>query len=176
METVRLTNSDSVWYNVFLSIYEKSFPIHEQRTAIQQEKAFASPAYHLDVYTEGDQLLAFIAYWEMEEYIYIEHLAVNPDCRGQNIGTALLASFTADRNKTVLLEIDPLTDEVARRRLRFYEHVGFHMNELPHFHPPYREGNPPHALIILSHGGPAPVPLLKKFQQELKETIMDFTQ
>ena len=52
--------------------------------------------------------------------------------------------------KTVVLEIDPPVDEIARRRQGFYQRCGFAVNPYPHVHPPYRPEYPGHELVVLS--------------------------
>lgn len=50
----------------------------------------------------------------------------------------------------MILEIDPLTTDIAVRRKRFYERLGFMLNPFPHVHPPYHDGLTGHALLVLS--------------------------
>lgn len=149
-----------------------SFPVFEQRDRKQQEQAFASDRYHLDCLIEGDRLLAFIAYWDFEQYIYIEHFAVNPDCRGENIGSRVLQELIDTKQKTILLEIDPLTTDIARKRFRFYERLGFMANTYVHHHPPYKKEFPAHELIVLSFGQTIDEKLYQTFYQELSEVVM----
>ena len=146
----RIQSINDKWYSSFYSIYSVSFPIFEQRNQEQQEYAFTFDNYYLDCLTEGDKFLAFIAYWDFEEYIYIEHFAVNPDCRGKNIGSRTLQNLIDAKKKMILLEIDPLTTEIARKRFHFYKRLGFEANKYAHFHPPYNKEFPAHELIILS--------------------------
>lgn len=50
----------------------------------------------------------------------------------------------------MLLEIDPLVDDIARASLRFYQHCGFVQNNFEHRHPPYRKDFQAHKLIVLT--------------------------
>ena len=138
------------WYDDFLKIYSTSFPIHEQRDNEQQKEAFKNEHYHLICLIESEKLHSFICYWEFENYVYIEHFAVNNKLRGQNIGSGTLSLFKQEINKTIILEIDPVKDKVSAKRLRFYEKSGFKVNAYRHHHPPYNSNYPPHELAVLS--------------------------
>ncbi|MCD8043355.1 MAG: GNAT family N-acetyltransferase [Tannerellaceae bacterium] len=174
MEKNYILNTKDRWYIPFRTIYNSSFPLHEQRTEEQQIKAFAHPAYRLQIITENENLLSFISYWEFDSYIYIEHLAVNPEFRGNNRGSQLLQDFTSGQPKTVLLEIDPLIDDISHRRFEFYKRNGFYDNPYPHFHPPYRQEFSAHELIVLSHSKQISRKEYEQFKTDLEEVVMKF--
>lgn len=155
MEIVRLTTVDAVLYKAFREIYDISFPIFEQRTEQQQTDAFADSRYHLDCYTgnEPGRLQGFIAYWRFENYTYVEHFAIHPDERGKGLGGQILSNLIEQESGRVLLEIDPVVDEISAARLRFYQSYGFVENSYAHIHPAYREEYPDHSLVVLSTEG-----------------------
>jgi len=168
-----IRNIADKWYNAFCAIYSVSFPIFEQRNKKQQEKAFTFDSYYLDCLIDGDRFLAFIAYWDFDKYIYIEHFAVNPDYRGENIGSRTLQNLIDSKQKMILLEIDPLTTDIARKRFRFYERLGFVANSHVHYHPPYNKEFPAHELIVLSLSQPIDERLYQTFYKDLSEIVMD---
>jgi len=141
---------DDRLYSRFKALYSSSFPIFEQRTEAQQAWAFEQAAYHLAGYTDDGKWTGFISYWEFDTYIYIEHFAIDSSLRGQGYGSRVLKAFVEQKGKTILLEIDPIVDEVSAARLRFYTHCGFLTNPYPHRHPAYREGCQPHPLVVLT--------------------------
>lgn len=169
----RIKSTEDKWYNEFYNIYSVSFPIFEQRNKEQQAYAFTFDNYHLDCLIENDRFLAFIAYWNFEEYIYIEHFAVNPDFRGENIGSRSLENLIDLQQKMILLEIDPLTTDIARKRYRFYERLGFVANDYNHHHPPYNKEFPAHELIVLSLNQTIDEKLYQTFYKDLSEVVMD---
>lgn len=57
--------------------------------------------------------------------------------------------FLAQHPQTIL-EIDPLTTEIASRRLRFYQSLGFVENSYSHAHPSYHSEISDHELVVLS--------------------------
>lgn len=170
----RILSTEDKWYDKFYAVYSVSFPVFEQRNREQQRYAFTFENYYLDCLTEGDRFLAFIAYWDFNEYIYIEHFAVNPDYRGENIGSRTLRQLIARKKKMILLEIDPLHTDIARKRYCFYERLGFVANEYIHHHPPYKKEFPAHELIILSLGQTIAPSLYDTFYMDLSEIVMDY--
>lgn len=173
MQKYRIVDSNDPLYREFEAIYAVSFPVHEQRNEVQQAEAFADPRYFLETYGSEEQLAAFMAGWQFDGYIYIEHLAVSPQLRGRNIGSEVLQEFAAEHPEAViLLEIDPLVDEVSRKRLRFYEKLGFRINPYPHFHPPYDPAFPPHALIVLSLPREISPVEYQIFRRDLAQVVM----
>lgn len=172
MDIIRITSMDSPLYAPFRELYNTSFPVFEQRTGGQQERAFLAPIYHLDVYRKDDTFIGFVAYWDFDAYVYVEHLAIHGSLRGQGYGGLLLKDLEARSGKRILLEIDPITDEVSANRLRFYQKCGFFENEHEHVHPPYRSGYKGHPLIVLSTGRAITKAEYDQFSQDLREVVM----
>ena len=173
MEYINIDSSKHSLYSPFKNLYSISFPIFEQRTEMQQEKAFASTRYHLAGYEENNVFIGFISYWEFDGSVYIEHFAVNRELRGTGYGSAILRDFIRSTEKIVLLEIDPVVDEVSEARLRFYKRCGFHENPYPHTHPPYRDGYHAHPLVILTTQRAITEKEYQTFYKELTDIVMD---
>lgn len=150
MEIRRIARVDDVDFEAFLSVYSASFPIFEQRTFEQHLYAFEKLNYNVNCYFEGNELIGFIIHWDFDDHLYIEHLAIHPNYRGKNYGSLLLSRFIEAHSQQVILEIDPIVDEISTKRYRFYKQLGFVMNDYQHTHPAYREGFEDHQLIVLS--------------------------
>lgn len=168
-----ITGTQDKYYNTFKDIYSVSFPIYEQRDEKQQAYAFTDTHYHLLATIEDDVLVSFISYWEFDTYVYIEHLAVNPGLRGRNAGSKTLSAFAEHIQKTIILEIDPPVDEISRKRLRFYEKLGYKTNPYKHFHPAYMpQQYEPHELLVLSNPASLDKAEYKQFYKDLKSVVM----
>ncbi len=59
--------------------------------------------------------------------------------------------MSKEKRKTIILEIDPPVDEKSKRRMGFYERVGFLQNSFDHIHPPYHNGIKGHELVVMSY-------------------------
>lgn len=174
MKKISIDTIDHPLYKRFEELYQKSFPIFEQRTLTQQLTAFEADQYHLTAFQDQqEQFLGFISYWEFESYIYIEHFAINNALRGKGYGSLILREFIADnRPKITLLEIDPIVDEVSAARLRFYQQSAMHANPYPHTHPAYRPTYQDHSLIVLTSQREITQQEYDRFNQDLAEVIM----
>lgn len=104
MNKIPLRNSHHPLYNSFKALYSVSFPIFGQRTEAQQEYAFLSANYHLMAYEENAVFIGFIAYWEFDAYVYIEHCAIDRGLRGQGYGSRLLSGFIEECRKGFCLK------------------------------------------------------------------------
>ena len=118
--------------------------------------------------------LGFIACWELATCRYVEHLAVNDLLRGRGYGSRLLGDFVRAPGEPVLLEIDPVTDDVSAARLRFYQKCGFVENPYAHRHPPYRAGFAPHLLVVLTSGRAISEEEYQRFDDDLRNVVMNF--
>lgn len=174
MDIIRLSDTASPQYRDFETLYAKSFPIFEQRTQEQQAIALASSQYHLNFYYEDKIFIGFIAYWQFELYNYVEHFAIHDMHRGRGYGAQLLNSFIGEQSRQIVLEIDPIIDEISAARWRFYERCGFSQNNYSHTHPPYREGYLGHSLIVLSSGGALESKVYELLYCDLINVVMKF--
>lgn len=80
-------------------------------------------------------------------------------------------ALLSQRNKPVILEIDPPVDSASQRRKAFYERCGFAENPY-HVHPPYRRGNRGHELVVMSWLGLIAQPLYDSFARYLQQRVM----
>lgn len=173
MHAIRIKNIDDAYFEEFLSVYSTSFPIFEQRTKKQHVYAFEQTNCFVKCYFEKDTFIGFIIYWEFQHFIYIEHLAIHPELRGKNYGSLLLSQFIENKEKKIILEIDPLNDEISLKRYNFYKHLGFIKNDHNHTHPAYREEFKDHQLILLSTQRVLNKEEYKLFYTELKSVVMN---
>lgn len=89
------------------------------------------------------------------------------------VGTSVLAQLMEEVKKTVVLEIDPLVSEVAKKRLTFYQKLGFKLCPYKHLHPAYRKAYAPHELLVLSSGSVLPPALYERFKNDLSAVVME---
>lgn len=148
------------------------FPYFRAADARAAGKAFSCADYHLVGYSEGICLSDLSPIGSLAVYRYIEHFAVHQGLRGRGYGSEILNAFLRSTSKIVLLEIDPIVDSVSRARLRFYRKCGFHENPFAHTHPPYREGYPPHSLVVLTSPRSITENEYRIFSTDLTEVVM----
>lgn len=133
------------------TLYENSFPFLEKRSEAEQKRVMQNPLYKASFISENE-FEGIMYYWETENFLYLEHLAVLPELRSKGIASrALTVLKEKSGNKPIILEIDMPVDSVSKRRLAFYERNGFAMNEHKHIQPKYHKGDSDLELKILSY-------------------------
>ncbi len=81
------------------------------------------------------ELMAFLAVWEFDTFLFVEHFAVRKSCRNGGLGAVLLTQLTAQCRRPVILEVELPTGELEARRIAFYERNGFVMNPFEYMQP-----------------------------------------
>lgn len=89
--------------------------------------------------------------------------------RNKHYGQRILEEI---QTKPLILEIDPVIDEISRRRQNFYERCGFVDNPYQHVHPPYHKGYSGHQLVVMSFPRKLTTDEYEMFNDFLKNTIM----
>lgn len=146
--TNKLSKSD---FNKIYNIMQNSFPKTECRTFDEQEKLLSNENYKITYLKEDNKITCFIAYWEFDSFIFIEHFAVAPEKRNCGIGSDFLKTFLSLCYKKVVLEVELPLDDIARRRIDFYQKIGFIKNNYPYIQPSMRKDALPVPLEIMSY-------------------------
>lgn len=134
-------------FDAVYKIMEQSFPEDERRPYTEQKALLDNPVY--SIYIDNNEN-AFIATWEFENFIFIEHFAVKKECRNTGLGSKMLLEFIEKQEKTVCLEVELPEAELAKRRINFYERNGFFLNEYDYFQPPISKGKKMVPLMIMT--------------------------
>lgn len=156
-----------------MALYGVSFPRHEQRAVASQCDILENREYHFDlIYDDAENLfVGILLFWETNDFIYIEHFCVEPLLRNRNYGQKSLA-LLQEKGKTIILEIDPVVDEISRKRKGFYERAGFVENVYLHVHPAYHAENEGHGLIVMSFPRALGQAEYDAFDSYLRNTVM----
>jgi len=150
MHTIFIENQNNKYFEKAWQIYEDSFPQEEKRTLKEQLKLFNKKSFTMLCYVEDEIVLAILFYWQIQRYTYLEHFAVNSTQRGRSYGSKILQEFI-DNNQNIILEIEPIIDEITKKRLDFYERFDFRVNTHIHFQVPFRKNDQKLKLLFLSH-------------------------
>ena len=135
-------------------LYIKAFPPEERRdfdticVLLRSSEPFG-----MSLLCDTDVPVGFITYWRWSQFTYIEHFAVSPASRGHGYGAAALSLFSTDVVQPIVLEVELPLDEMARRRIAFYERAGFTLCPRRYIQPPYSDRLPPVELRLMSYGG-----------------------
>ena len=93
--------------------------------------------------------IGLLTTWHFETFVYIEHFAIDPALRSQGYGTEALKTFISKQEKPIILEAEPPTDDITRRRIGFYQRNGLTMYDFPYIQPAYTPESKPVELRLM---------------------------
>lgn len=160
------------WIQVW-KLYEESFPEQERRKEEDHLRACEDDRFFPLSVWDKNLLIGLMFYWEWDSYRYLEHFAINPELRGQGNGSQLLTNLQ-DSEHTIILEIDPLINELSVRRLQFYERAGYTITPFRFVHLPYRKDGKKEELLILSYPEMLTKDQHKSFQHFINEEVIKY--
>lgn len=135
-------------------LLEQSFPKDERRSRQGQYELLRKENYHLlACRDEADRLLGLCAVWELADWLFLEHLAVDAAYRNGGIGAQILALLAKGTQKRLCLEVEPPETPLASRRIGFYRRNGFTLNAFPYEQPPLGEDRQAIPLLLMTTGG-----------------------
>lgn len=133
-----INNTDYNDWEKWIAIYQSSFPIEEQRPLdsiihlIEKEQRYRAEAILHD-----GQCIGLLTSWCFDTFIYIEHFAIASTSRSSGYGSMALRTFIDAQSLPIILEAEPPTEEMAIRRIGFYERNGFVLYAYDYYQPPY---------------------------------------
>lgn len=171
MELVRVKNCKDNNYLEAITLYKKSFPFHEQRIEKSQLEILNNEDYRFSLIYVENSFVGLVLYWETNDFIYIEHLAILEEKRNLGYGRKCL-NLLKEKGKTIILEIDPLKNPIDYKRKLFYESVGFIENKYIHYHPSYHKNIDDHLLLIMTYPNLLEETKYNMFFEYLKNVVM----
>lgn len=141
-----MDNFKSIW-----SIYLDSFPKEERRTLDQQTEIMKDKLYSLEGVYHNEKLIGFYALWNLEEFVFIEHIAINKEFRGMGYGSKIMQEIIIKHNKQIVLEVEYPENYYCIKRIEFYKKLGFNLNDFKYEQPPYQKEYKAVPLLIMSY-------------------------
>lgn len=136
-------------------IMEMSFPVDEHRPYEEQKALLKRPEYEIYTFSQDEtvEIQGFLAVWEFDKIIFIEHFAVDPCYRNAGLGSCMLDSLEKTTGKRLCLEVEPPEEELTKRRVGFYKRNGFFLNKYPYVQPALSIGQGEVPLMIMTTEG-----------------------
>ncbi|MCD8032015.1 MAG: GNAT family N-acetyltransferase [Bacteroides sp.] len=153
----RIRTSDETLYRFMEDLLVASFPIDEYRElpALREYTDHKKHFYNTVVLDENIPV-GFITYWDLNDFFYIEHFAIDPARRNGGYGKQVLELLQQTLNKPIILEVELPTEEIARRRIAFYERQHFILWNNEYVQPPYRTGSKQIPMYVMVSGRLSP--------------------
>lgn len=148
-----ITNSNDKLLAQLLPIYIEAFPPTERRSEEQLKRLIDKNRnmYFNVLLFEGKTAGLFI-YWDMEDFYFLEHLAISANMRNHKIGQQVLSWIAENLNGLQLLEVEPEdSNEFAVRRINYYKRNGYIILDKTYQQPSYSDNNLNYPLWIMGN-------------------------
>lgn len=152
-------------------IMQAAFPPSEIRSYDGQLQLMNHRYYRLYIQKQQERIIAFLAVWEFDDINFIEHFAVDSAYRGDGLGQKMLKEYLSHAVKPVFLEVEPPTTDIAHRRIKFYERIGFHLNQFDYRQPALQVGQKPLLLKNMTYPNPVEEILFHYYKKMVFETV-----
>ena len=166
MKQIRLKNISDVYFNSAWKLYEDAFPLEERRSLDAQKNVMKKTNYHFEIIVDDNQLIGFLLWWDFEKNRYIDHFATLTEQRNKGFGKQILERFLDINDKPILLEVELPNSAINQRRIKFYERIGFKLNQHYYEVPSSKEDHSPLELLLMSY----PEHLTKKDVEQFVES------
>lgn len=133
--------------------YEASFPPTERRDfELLCDLVRKNPYFAMYALLREEMYVGFITAWRFDTFVYIEHFAIDETARNGGIGAEAMRQFLAFTDLPVVLEVELPVDNLSRRRIGFYERLGFVLDDHMYYQPPYHPGDEPLEMRLMQYG------------------------
>lgn len=149
----RITTADAELYHYVENLLVQSFPDNEYRPLEQlrdytdHKKAFCN-----NVILHENNPIGLLTYWDFGTYCYIEHFAIDTRQRNGGYGRESLQLLCRLLERPVVLEVEMPDNELAERRIRFYQRQDFRLWTKPYKQPPYKAGDSFLPMYLMAYG------------------------
>lgn len=149
----RITTADTALYNFMENLMTASFPPEEYRSLDELRRYTDSKNhFHNNVIFHNDTPVGLITYWDFKHFYYVEHFAIDPNQRNGGHGKNVLNHLCQLLEHPIILEVEEPTEEMAQRRINFYQRHGFTLWEKPYQQPPYKSGDGFLPMLLMAYG------------------------
>lgn len=124
-------------------VYEKmkiAFPYEEMRDFEDEENCFLKNEFSIFDICENGESSGFVSVWVFCKFVFIEHLAVDGEKRSKGLGSKCVEEIKEMFSLPIILEAEAPETEQQIKRIKFYERLGFKVNDFMYEQPSYHGG------------------------------------
>ncbi len=131
--------------------YESTFPADERRDRDDFLSLSENTSVDILGILEDEISIGYAVVWNLNSFYFLEHFEVFKEFRNRKFGASVLKILTQTYPK-MILESEPSDfNEIAQRRIAFYERNGFHIIEKHYLQPSYGEGKNSMELYLMAN-------------------------
>lgn len=144
--------TNNAHYHFIENLLSSAFPEDERRDSDRQRwNTDCNNMFHCLLATDDNFPLGLFNYWDFSTFIYCEHFAISESMRDKGIGGKVLQKAINTLGKPLVIEVEKPTDDISKRRIKFYERQGLILwNDKKYFQPPYRANGTILEMLIMS--------------------------
>lgn len=148
-----ITTSDIQHYKFMEELLVDSFPPEEYRK-LEDLREFTDRTgnFHNNIIFDDNLPIGLLTYWDFDRFYYVEHFATNPALRNGGYGKRTLEYLCNYLKRPIVLEVERPVEEMAKRRISFYERQGFTLWKNDYSQPPYKPGDSYLPMYIMAYG------------------------
>ena len=124
----------------FSSVYKRlidAFPYEERRDESDEKKCFLKSQFNFCEITDDGESVGLIVFWVFSKFLFVEHIAINKEIRSKGYGSKTFELLKTQYNLPIILEAESPETEMQKKRIKFYENLGFKVNSYSYTQPSY---------------------------------------
>ena len=129
---------------------KQNFIKDEYRSYSDLKRTLNNSKYYVYKIYDKNKNIGFVGLWNLNNFIFIEHLAIFKKFRDKGYGTKTI-ELIKQANKPIVCEIEPAIKHNQFRRERFYKKLGFVINDVDYIQPSYRKNGNAIKLNLISY-------------------------
>ncbi|BAX81337.1 GNAT family N-acetyltransferase [Labilibaculum antarcticum] len=169
MKRTRLNQTNETGFLQAWELYEDAFPKEERRELDLQQKIIQNVNYHFDIVSDNGVFVGFILWWQFAGLRYIEHLATLIEYRGKGYGKCIVEQFLSQASEAIILEVELPNCDTSKRRIAFYERLGFTLNRDDYRQLPMRKNGVPIQMLLMTYPNGLTETSLTLFKESFRE-------
>ncbi|TWV15506.1 GNAT family N-acetyltransferase [Bacteroidaceae bacterium HV4-6-C5C] len=135
----RITQTQGSSYEYIERLIIESFPAEEYRELDElRDYTRTKSIFYNNLIIDRQNPVGMVSYWTFDRFYYIEHFAIDPKQRNEGYGKQAISHLKDIFDRPIVLEVEPPTLEISKRRIGFYKRQGFTLWDTPYQQPPYR--------------------------------------
>ncbi len=124
----------------FSFVYKRlvdAFPYEERRDEEDEKTCFLKSQFNFCEITDDGESVGLVVFWIFKVFLFIEHIAINKEIRGEGYGSKTIDLIKEKYNLPIILEAEAPESEMQKKRIKFYENLGFKVNSYDYTQPSY---------------------------------------
>ncbi len=142
MKFIRIKSPDDKYASELTALYMEAFAENQRHTEADFSLLLSTnDQFNCNAVLMNNELIGFFNYWDFSDFLFLEHIAIEPPLRGHKLGEKVISLVRSFNSKPLIIEVEQAENsEYGARRIEFYRRLGFEILPFSYFQPSYRQG------------------------------------